>query len=731
MTAPKVKSKGKMVVLLAGYILLLFALVIRIGFIQLAQGEELQLKALERQTRDSQITSRRGSVLDRNGEILAQSVTVERVAVTPGEVRANKKTSPEEIARRLAEILELEEEAVLKKINANTGDETIKRRVEKEAADEVRRFMEETGVSGIRIVEDTKRVYPYGKLASHVIGFVGDDNQGLEGVESVYDKYLKGVPGRVITATDSRGIEMPFRYERYIDAQDGMNVELTIDQNIQHFVENHLETAAIENKLTNGAACIIMQPETGDILAMATYPAYDLNNPYVIEDEEIMAEINALPQEEQNDRKWTERYKLWRNKAVVDSYEPGSTFKIMTSAMALEENAVKLSDTFQCNGSTKVGPHTIRCWKAGGHGLQDFTKAVQNSCNPAFIEIGARVGTEKFLSYFHGFGLRETTGIELPGETNGLFQKEFNEVELATSSFGQGFSITPLQMITAVSAVANEGKLMQPKLVKRITDKNGNIVEEKPDTFVRQIVSPETAKTLCSVLESVVSDGSGGGAYIRGYRIGGKTGTSEKVPRGNGMYVASFVGMAPADDPQLVCLLLLDEPHGVSHFGGVIATPVVRKIMEDCLHYMQIEPAYTSEELATLEAELPDVRGMSTADARNRLETNEFRVRVEGEGDTVKSMMPKSGSKVNRQSLVVLYTEEEPTIGNVIVPNVVGQTVQGATSLLTKAGLNIKVVGAGADGTGYIVSGQEPAAQSEAVPGTVVTVEFSQAEPGE
>jgi len=736
MASPKMNLKKRMLVVLGFSLAILALLILKTGYLQLIEGEKLQKEAILQQTRDRIINSKRGAILDRNGKPLAVSASVETVSASPGEVRGNKNTiAVEEVAKGISESLSLDYNDVFAKLTKNSSYEIIKRKIEKDEADKIRAFINDKKVKGIRLDADTKRFYPYGSFASHIIGFTGIDNQGLDGIEMVFDKYLKGLPGRVVSAKNAAGIEMPFKYEKMVDAQDGLNVVLTIDESIQRFVEKHLETARIDNKLANGAACIVIDVKTGEILAMATKPDYDLNAPFTINRPEIQSEIDALPQDQRAKRKDEEVRKAWRNKAVVDSYEPGSTFKIFTSAMALEENVVELEDKFTCTGSKRVGNFNIGCWKHGGHGIETFVEGVQNSCNPVFMEIGARVGAQKFFDYFKGFGFREKTGIGLPGEAIGPFHllKNFNEVELATSSFGQSFQITPLQMIAAVAAVANDGRLMRPKIVKQLTDKDKNIVKEYEGEYQRQVISAQTSKMLRDVLETVVSEGTGSGAYIKGFRIAGKTGTSEKLPRGNNKYIASFAGFAPADDPRIACLVILDEPTTGTYFGGLIAAPVVRNVMEDTLNYLGVEPAYTPEERATLETTVPDLKGMEIGAAQKVIKSNNLKIRVEGTGTKVVSQIPKVGVKVNQQSTITLYTEEGKKATTTIVPNVLNKSVVDASNDISKANLNIKIIGAGAipKAGGTVSFRQTPLAGTPVEIGTVVTVEFRRIEAGE
>lgn len=724
--------------------MLVVLLICMIGFVyvlghvaywQIIRGDEMSRAAIEQQTRDKTINSKRGSILDRNGNVLAASVSVETVTASPVEVQKND-MSIEQISQGLADLLGEEYETLYKKLSQKVSYVVVKKRLEKQDADKVREYIKQNDLSGFTLVSDTKRYYPYDNLASHVIGFTGSDNQGLTGIELQYDSYLKGSAGRLVTAKDAAGSEMPFDYEKLIDPEDGLDVVLTIDENIQRIVEKYLEQAVEDNKLGNGACCIVMQVKTGDILAMSTKPDFDLNNPFVVVDETKLAEIETYPEGEERTKKYSETLeKMWRNKAVVDAYEPGSTFKIFTSAMAIEENLVSDNDMFYCNGSKKVGNYNIHCWKRGGHGQEDFKKAVQNSCNPAFIEIGARVGTEKFYSYMSGLGFREVTGIDLPGEVVGLIRdySDFHEVELATSSFGQGFTITPIQMITAVNAVANNGTMIKPHLVKKLVDSDGNVVKEFGPEEVRQIISESTSKKLREILESVVSEGSASGAYIKGYRVGGKTGTSEKVPRGNGKYVASFVCMAPSDDPEVVCLVLLDEPNGDSYFGGVIATPVARNIMEETLEYLGVEPSYTAEELATMETTVPNIAGMTVEQAKQALSNANLKYSIDGAGETVLNQLPKFGVKVNQQSTVMIYTEEKMNTTTTVVPNLLNMNVNQVATLVSNAKLNLDIQGAGSTTSSEAVLSYKQSidAGTQVEIGTTITVEFRRVEAGE
>ena len=727
--------KKKMLIILVVFVLGFLYVLGYVTYWQLARGSELSQLALEQQTRDKTINSKRGAILDRNGNVLAASVAVETLTASPVDVKKNDEAI-ETISQDIAKILELEYTDVYDKLNRNTSYVVIKRKMDKAVGDKVRKYLNDNNMMGFSLITDTKRYYPYDNLASHVIGFAGMDNQGLAGIELEYDSYLKGASGRLITASDASGSAMPFDYEKLIDPEDGLNVVLTIDENIQRIAEKYIEQAVEENQLTNGACCIVMEVKTGEILAMTTKPDFNLNDPFVLTNEETLEAINEIPEGEERTKKYSEELnKLWRNKAVVDAYEPGSTFKIFTSAMAIEENVITSNELFYCNGYKSVANYNINCWKHGGHGPQNFKRAVQNSCNPAFIEIGARVGASKFYEYMSGLGFREKTGIDLPGEDIGLMHERsgFNEVELATYSFGQGFTVTPIQMITAVNAIANDGMMIKPHIVKRFVDSEGNVVKEFGKENIRQIVSQSTSKQLREVLESVVSEGSGSGAYIRGYRVGGKTGTSEKIPRGNSKYVASFIGIAPSDEPEIICLVLLDEPTTGVYFGGIIATPVARSIMEETLAYLGIEPSYTVEELATMETTVPNVVGMTIEEANKVLSSASLKYALDGGESVVLNQLPKAGVKVNQNSIVMLYTEEEMKNTTTTVPNLLNMTVSQAATAISNAKLNINVVGAGSTTSNEAVLSHKQSIEPGTVVeyGTTITVEFKRIEAGE
>ncbi len=619
---------------------------------QFIKGSELQKMAIAQQTSESNISSDRGTIYDRNGKILAQNSSVKTITASPNDVQDAEKV--DETAKILAEILELDEQKVKEQLSKELDHVEIKKKVDVETANLVR----EKNLTGVFLVDDTKRFYPYGSLAAHVIGTTGTDNQGLSGVEMVYEEYLKGKPGKLISSRNDDVSEM--QYEEYERSVSGNNVVLTIDEIIQHFVESELEQACKDYKVENGAACIVMHAKTGEILAMATYPTFDLNSPFTITDPGVLASLEQYEGAEKEQKRTEEVYKMWRNKAVVDSYEPGSTFKSITACMALEEGVVSLNEVFNCSGSMRVADTNISCWKTGGHGSETFVQGVEGSCNPLFMTLGARVGSKNFYKYYKAFGFTETTGFDLPGEASGTFHEmsNFNDVELATSSFGQTFIITPLQLITAYSAITNGGNMVRPHVVKQIVDDNGIVIKNNETEIIRQVVSEETANTVCNVLEGVVSKNTGKNAYIKGFRVAGKTGTSEKIPRGNGKYVASFIGFAPCNDPEIIGLVMLDEPMGSSHMGGATAAPAFKNIFDNVLRYLNIEPQYTEEELASLDNSVPNVEGLSKSDAIAKFANTGLKYNIIGNGGKITSQIPKGGSTLPDGSTVVLYTED-------------------------------------------------------------------------
>lgn len=728
------------------------ALGARLCQIQIFQHDEYEAAAIAQQVRETTVSAARGTIYDRNGAILAISAGVDTVYISPAEIERNNEDK-EAIARGLAEILDADYETILKKAgNTKSWYEVVARKVEAETAELVRKFKAEDGYVGIKIESDTKRYYPNGSLASHVIGFVGLDNTGLGGIESRYDSLLSGENGYVMRSTTAAGTDMLYQsYEDYVDAHNGDSLTLTIDAVIQSYVEKHLAQAVEDYDIQNGAAAICMEVDTGAILSMVSLGNFDLND-YQTISAEAEAEISAAAQSEEE---YDELYALaqqqqWRNKAISDTYEPGSTFKIITLAMALEEGVVNENSSFYCGGSMNVlgRGSPLKCWKYGGHGPQSLTQAVQHSCNVAFVNIGQLVGEEKFYEYAEGFcfiertadtsqQLTAKTGIDLGGESGSIWWSEDvfcnpeNLSQLAAASFGQTFNITPIQLITAVSACVNGGRLMQPYLVRSVEDPQGNLVSQTEPQVVRQVVSEETSASVRRILEQVVSDqteGTGHNAYVAGYRIGGKTGTSTKTTKeisGEKEYIVSFIGFAPADDPEVAILVLLDDPSsesGIYISGGQMAAPVVGKMMADILPYLGYEPEYTDSELAAADKAVPELTGMSITQAKSALSESGLGCRVIGEGDTVTDQLPRAGAVIAAGSEVLLYAGQNPAPTTETMPDLRGLSYEAARQRLGELGLYLTAENGVTDPAAQLVSAQSTAPGEELAHGSVVGV---------
>ena len=657
----KLTSKKKMRNVLFISFLIIICLIVRIGHIQLIQGEELAKLAYEQQTLDRKINPKRGTIYDATGKnILAISSTVETVTVNPGNISTENK---EKVAKALSDIFELDYETVLKKVKKRSSIETIVKKVEKEKTDELREWIEENNItSGINIDEDTKRYYPYNNLASQIIGFCGSDNQGLDGIESKYEEQLKGEQGAIQKHTDARGGEIGEEGENYVPAIDGNDLVLTIDLTIQSIVEKYLEEACIDNVCTDGGSIVVMNPQNGDILAMANYPNYNLNEPYEPYTEELKATWDSLEQAE----KTTYLQAVWRNKAIADTYEPGSVFKVITSSAALEEGITDTDNEgeFSCTGGIEVAGVRIKCWRYyRPHGSESLRQALMNSCNPVFIGLGQKLGVEKYYEYLEKFKLLQTTGIDLPGEAGSIFlaKEKAGPVELATISFGQRFEITPIQLVTAVSSIANGGTSIKPRVVKQIIDSETKEVTDIPVEKGDTVISKETSEKVLSMMESVVSEGTGKNAKVAGYRIGGKTGTSEDGVNTN-KYVTSFCGVAPIDNPQVVVLVTLYNPTGEGgHQGGGVAAPVGGQIFSEILPYLEVNKQVLEEEEEGVihQIQVPDIMGKSLEEAKQILKENNLEIYLENEdidikNTYVKNQIPSSGITVNEQSKVVV-----------------------------------------------------------------------------
>lgn len=583
-------SKKKIIFILVCCIFAWLIIIIRLVFIQLIEGEEWTAKANNQLHISRIITANRGTIYDASGEIvLAQSSSVETVSVNPLNIAKENK---EKVAKVFSEIFELDYEKVLKKVCKNSSIETIVKRVDKEKTDSLRIWMQENNIyTGINIDEDTKRFYPYSTLASHIIGFVGSDNQGLDGIEAKYDEILTGENGSISKMMDAKGNIIGDNGESYENSNRGNDLVLSIDMNIQAIVEKYLEEACIENVCTDGGNIIVMDPNNGDILAMATYPYYDLNNPYTVTDEMVTSMWGELDSGEKN--KYLQS--MWRNKAVADTYEPGSTFKLVTASASIEEGIAETDrqGSYNCGGSIEIAGVRIKCWRYyRPHGGQSLREALMNSCNPVFIGLGQKLGVSKYYEYLRKFGFLEKTDIDLIGEARSIFLKEekVGPVELATISFGQRFEVTPIQMITMVSSIANDGIYVKPRVVKAIIDsKTGERTDIEP-VFKDTVISKETSEKVLSMMTSVVSEGTGKNARVQGYNVGGKTGTSEDGVN-TGKYVTSFIGVAPTDDPKVTILVTLYNPTGESgHQGGTVAAPVAGKVLNEVISYLEISP---------------------------------------------------------------------------------------------------------------------------------------------
>ncbi len=703
---------------------------VRLVDLMLVRGGELSLKASNQQLSNTTIAAERGTIYDRNRNVLATSATVWTVYITPKDIETEEEAAA--IADGLSQILGLDRETVYQQTQRNTAYEKIKQRVEENVVNQVRAFIQENKLGSIvGLDQTTKRYYPNGSLASTVLGFVGDDNQGLYGIEYEYDTEMQGVPGKVVASKNARGSDMPFNYETMVEAQQGNSLVLTIDEYVQFCAEKYLETAVVSNNCTNRGCAIVMDVQTGGILAMATKPDFDPNQPFVLADASAQARVDALEGEERSKQLSQERQQQWRNKAVSDTYEPGSVFKVVTGAAALEETKVSMNSTFDCSGSIVIAGTRYKCHKHTGHGHQNLTNAFENSCNPAFIEISQRLGVSLFYKYFKAFGMTQLTGIDLPGETPSIYHAEANmgPVQLASEGFGQTFRVSPIQLITAISAVANGGSYVKPHVVSRVLDAEGNIVRNIDPVVERQVISESTSATLRQMLESVVSTGGGKNAYVAGYRVAGKTGTSQKIDQkdesGNVTdVIASFCGFAPADDPKVAVLVMLDEPHVPVTYGGTIAAPVAGQIFGDILPYLGIEPEYTEDEYKDLDTAAPNVVGKSVSSAKETLAGQNLKTRVVGSGDTVVRQVPVAGQTVPKNCTMVLYTEETNEPKMATVPNFNGMSVSQVNTAAANAGINVSLSGVSLSSSGAVCYQQSVAAGESVEAGTVISVQF-------
>ena len=628
--------------------IVLMLLLVRLFYIQMFMAPELQKAAYEQQTRDRLIAPERGDILDRNGTPIATTKTVASVSVIHAQVE-----EPEKVANVLSEKLDLDYNETLEKVNKRVALMRIKTKVDKETAEEIASLK----LKGVMVDEDILRVYPYNTLAAQVIGFVGKDNQGIIGLESKYEEYLKGEKGKIMTQTDGRGRELENSEQTRVAPVPGYDLVTSIDVNLQQYAEQTIEKV-VRGKSAKRGSIIMMNPQNGEMLAMASYPSFDLNEPYKINDAELEASWDSMSQKEKNDA----LNQMWRNFNINDTYEPGSTFKVITSAAGLQEGVVTEDSTFNCNGGRTVAGRYIKCWRSPrSHGSETFVQGVQNSCNPVFMDIAARLGSDKFYEYMIKFGFDKKTGIDLPGEAVGIMHKKdkIGPVELATMSFGQSFQITPLQLIRAISAAVNGGRLVTPHFAMELKDETGATVKTFEYEDAGNPISAETSEKMKKILESVVAVGTGNKTYIPGYRIGGKTATSEKLPRKSGKYIASFCAFAPAEDPQVIAIVLVDEPQGV-YYGGQVAGPVMKELLTNALPYLGISPRYTEEELemdGVAPLTVANYVGMTVGNAKNEAAKAKVTIEVIGEGENVKSQFPPEGTAINQNSKILLYTD--------------------------------------------------------------------------
>lgn len=676
--------------------------IIRLFYLQVVKGDELKTKAESQQLSDTEISADRGIIYDCNYNVLAESSSAWLVYVNPSKIKDDSQRKL--ISSTLAKTLKLDEKRIYEKIsNSDYSYVKIQGKIEYTEKTLISSFIKDNDLYDIvNIDPDTKRYYPYSNFASTIIGFTGSEDSGRAGLELMYNDSLSGVAGRVITAKDAWNSPMSSNYETTYDPKQGTSLVLTLDKTIQHYLEKGLSQAVIDNDATS-AYGIVMEVETGAILAMATLPDYDLNLPTVITDKEVLKELSKIKDEEKYDLAYNEKiYSMWRNKAVSDTYEPGSVFKVFVAAAALEEGLVTPDYCFSCSGSIKVADNILHCHNTSGHGNQTLAEGLMNSCNPFFVTIGQKLGSERFYKYFEAFGFTEETDVDLPGEATPVKDVTYHSLEnmgisqVSSSSFGQTFQVSAMQMITGVSAIANGGNLMQPYVVKSMLDEDGNTVFEAEPTVKRSVVSESTSEAVLTMMEKVVADGTGRNAYVPGYRVAGKTGTSEKLTV-DGEYIASFVGCAPADDPKIAVLIVIDEPQGYVHGGGAIAAPVAGRVIEETLKYMNIDPVYSAKELSQLNGVTPDVNSMSVEKAKATLKNKGFTARIIGNGDTVVSQYPLKGQNIPLDGVVILYTEKEISNTTATVPDLTGLSISSANERAVNAGFNIKISGASLD----------------------------------
>lgn len=711
------KNQKRIIVILMFCGALALILLSRLVYIQVIKSKHYEEKAYEQQTRQRSVAAKRGTIYDATGEkVLAQSVSVNIVTAVPNSVDKDKK---DEIATKLAEILEINKDDVLAKLSKNSSSETIATKVDEDKATKILNYISDKQVSGIRVDEDTKRVYPYSTLLANVLGFVGTDNVGLEGIEAYYNSDLAGIPGKIVGSTDGKGRETPFTNEQYVAPTDGKDIVLTIDATIQSIVEKYLSKAIKENIAQYGMA-VVMRPSTGEVLAMANYPSYDPNEPFTPNTDELKNKWETLSKKEKSE----ELAAMWRNKVISDTQEPGSTFKVVTATAALEENVAQMDKAgdFSCSGSMQVGTWTIKCWRyPRSHGSESLRQGIMNSCNPVFMQLGQRIGIEHFCKYLEAFNLASKTGIDLPGEASGIMHNpaSMTAVDLATTSFGQTVQITTLQTAVNYCAIANGGYLVQPYVVKEIKSGSGNYDEKTESKVIKQIMSKETSDLLLSALEDTAKTGTAKSGAVKGYRVGGKTATGEEGRGDQKVYMAGYASIAPIVNPELVVVMNIYDPKSeAGHGGAAICAPVVGSILDECLRYLDIAPDYTIEDNDIKETLIPDVTSKTVGEAKKLLSEKGFRIASDStlnDSDVIKEQIPKAGASLMEGSTVRVYTTDAAK-QTVDVPDVRNKTAEVATAKFKAAGLNVRIVG-----NGYVLT-QDPAPGTVVENGSIVTI---------
>ncbi len=720
---------------------------LRLYYLMIYRYDSYSQLALRNQTRTTAVTADRGTIYDRNMNILAMSVSVENIYLDPHELKQSK-ADISAISEKLAALLNLDADKIAEKAKDLTKRyQLVAARVEEEIASQIRAYINENGISGIHLEPNSQRSYPYGTLASQVIGFTNASNTGSEGIEAAYNSYLEGSAGKVITTKGNNEMDMPYSYEKYVQSQRGNDVILTLDATVQACLEKQMQTAIDRYDVQNGAFGIVMNVKTGEILAMATLGGYDPNQYLEIADPDTAQELEQLKLEGNEvylKALQDARLKQWRNRCISDGYEPGSTFKVLTMAAALDSGAITLDTAFHCSGAEQIPGRAQRlhCWKSTGHGAQKTPQALQNSCNLAFAHIALKLGGERFYDYIQCFGVTEKTGIDLSGESKGVFFDEelvtntdkWGTASLTSGSFGQTFKLTPIQLVRAIASVVNGGYLMEPYIVSEVVDSNGNTVLKQEPTVIRQVISEETSKTMCELLTSVVTEGTAKNASVAGYSIGGKTGTSEKIDifDENGQRVldkiVSFVGVAPMDNPEYIVLVALDTPSrqtGIYISGGVMAAPTVGAVMADILPYLGVEQTFGEEDASGRVIVMDDLTGLTAKEAEKLLKEQSLSVRVIGEGETITSQIPAAGQTISGNSQVLIYLGEDPPQESVSVPNFIGMNRQQAGDAAAQMGLYILVAGNTELSPNVTVTAQSIAPDTAVPMGTTIRLEFA------